>query len=146
MASSAFSGVGTKMYRATTEDGTYTAFSEVNNISISGMSQETIDVTSLDSIGGYREFIKSFRDAGEATFTMNFTNSNYDIVKSDFESDNAYYYKIVLPDDSQSTFSFAAFTTNIPVTIAGDDKVTADVTLKITGQMTFYAGSTTTTS
>jgi hypothetical protein len=57
MASNAISGVGTKFYRW--NSGTWQALAEVNSISGPSMTS-----TSLDSIGGYREFIAGFRDGG----------------------------------------------------------------------------------
>ena len=51
MASNAISGVGTVFLRAGT------ALAEVNSITGPGMTRDFIDVTSLDSTSGYREFI-----------------------------------------------------------------------------------------
>ena len=146
MASNAFSGVGAKLYRQASGGGAWAALAEINQISGPGMTREFIDVTSLDSTGGYREFITGFRDGGQVTFGMNFTNDGYDTLMTDFEDDTAAAYKIVLPDDDESTFSFSGYVTDIPLNVQPDDKVMVDVTIKVTGQTTFYAGSTTTTS
>ncbi|MFA5420140.1 MAG: phage tail tube protein [Bacteroidales bacterium] len=143
----AFSGVGTRFYRALVDiQDEYHTIAEVNSISGPGMTRDTIDVTSLDSTGGYREFITSFRDAGEISLSMNFTHDGYTVMKTDFEASAARYYKIVLPNTEQTVFKFAGFVTSCPIAIPMDDKVTADVTIKISGQVTFYAGSTTTTT
>ena len=107
MASDAFSGVGTSLYRQDPTTSAWEVFSEVNNIEGPGFTRDTIDVTSLDSTGGYREFITGFRDGGEVTMEMNFTNANVDKLKSDFETDTLVNYKIVLPDDDESIFSFS---------------------------------------
>jgi predicted secreted protein len=99
--SNAFSGVGTLFRRWS---GTaWVNIAEVNSISGPSMTRETIDVTSLDSTGGYREFIAGFRDAGTLQLTMNFTRSTYDTMKDDFEDDSAQNYEIVLPDDENTT-------------------------------------------
>ncbi len=145
MASNAFSGVGTSFYRNDPSTG-WGAIAEVNNISGPGMTRDFIDVTSLGSTGGYREFITGFRDGGEVTFQMNMTNDGYDQLMTDFEADAAREYKIVLPDDDESTFSFSGLITAIPLNVQPDDKVTVDVTIKVTGATDFYAGSTTTTT
>jgi len=143
--SDAFSGVGTVLYREDTP-GSWSSLGEVRNISGPGMSRETIDVTSLNSTGGYREFITGFRDGGEVTLGMLMTNAAYDKLMTDFESDTVVDYKIVLPDDDESTFSFSGLVTNIPLNIQPDDAVMVDVTIKVTGATDFYAGSTTTTT
>jgi len=54
------------------------AESRIMEIDMSALEIRRIDVTSLDSSGGYREFIASFRDAGEVTLNMNFTLASYD--------------------------------------------------------------------
>ena len=146
MASDAFSGVGTSLYRQDPTTSAWEVFSEVNNIEGPGFTRDTIDVTSLDSTGGYREFITGFRDGGEVTMEMNFTNANVDKLKSDFETDTLVNYKIVLPDDDESIFSFSGYVTDMPASIPPDDKVTINVTIKVTGKTEFYAGSTTTTT
>ena len=145
--SNAFSGVGTKFYRAVVDvhDG-YSAIAEINSISGPGMTRDTIDVTNLDSTGGYREFIASFRDAGDITLDMNFTYAGYLVLKNDFESDTLRFYKIVLPDVAQTIFKFSGLVTQIPVNIPMDDKVTATCTIKISGSVAYWYGSTTTTT
>jgi predicted secreted protein len=145
MASNAFSGVGTKLYREDPTSG-WQVFAEVNSIEGPGFTRDTIDVTSLDSTGGYREFITGFRDGGEVTFELNFTNANADKLKTDFDSDSTRNYKIVLSDDDESIFSFSGYVTDMPASIPPDDKVTMNATIKITGETEFYAGSTTTTT
>jgi predicted secreted protein len=137
--SNAFSGVGTLFRRWS---GTaWVNIAEVNSISGPSMTRETIDVTSLDSTGGYREFIAGFRDAGTLQLTMNFTRSTYDTMKDDFEDDSAQNYEIVLPDDENTTLEFAGLVTECPIEIPTDDKVTSTVTIKITGQVTVNSGS-----
>lgn len=135
--SDAIAGVGTSFKRG---DGasseSFTAIAEVNSITGPNKSRETIDVTSLDSVGGYKEFIGSFRDAGEVTLNMNFTFDGYNDMNDDFELDTLTNYQIVLPDTGNSTFEFAALVSALGLAVPMDDKVTADVTLKISGQVT----------
>ena len=137
MASNAFSGVGTVFKRgdgATPE--VFTAIAEVNSISGPNMSRGQIDVTSLDSTGGYREFIAGFRDAGEVTLEMNFTLDSYDDMADDFDSEDSVNYQIILPDTGATQFDFAGLVTALGMAVPMDDKVTASVTIKIDGQVT----------
>jgi len=133
--SKAIAGVGTKFFR----NGT--ALAEVNSINGPGMTRDFIDVTSLDSIGGYREFIAGFRDGGTVTLNMNFTRATYDLMKEDFENDDEQIYEIVLPDDDVTSVEFLGLVTELPLTIPTDDKVTADVTIKVSGQVTVNSGT-----
>jgi len=135
MSSNAFSGVGTQFKRATTESSGsgFAALAEVNSIVGPNKTRTTIDVTSLDSVGGYREFIPSFRDGGEITLGMNFTPDTYDLVNEDFEDEDKRQYQIVLGNVAATTFEFWAYVTNLSSAVPLDDKVTADVTVKVTG-------------
>lgn len=135
--SDAIAGVGTQFMRESDESsGTFTAIAEVNSITGPGMTREFIDVTSLDSTGGYREFKGGFRDGGTVTLSMNFTLAGYNQMKDDFEDDDSHNYQIVLPDTGATTLEFAAFVTDLPLNIDPADKITCDVTLKVTGQVT----------
>jgi len=140
--SNAIAGVGTKFRRWS---GTaWEDIAEITSITGPSMSRDTIDVTSLDSVGGYREFIAGFRDAGTVTLSMNFTRDTYDLMKGDFESDDLKNYEIILPDDEETSLEFEGLVTELPLTIPTDDKVTADVTIKISGQVVVNSGSATT--
>ena len=137
MASNAIAGVGTSFKRS---DGasspSFVAIAEVNSIDGPNMSRDTIDVTSLDSTGGYREFIGGFRDGGEISLEMNFTFAGYEAMKTDFESSDKQDYQIVMPDAGNTTFDLSGFVSSIGMAVPTDDKVTATVTIKISGQVT----------
>lgn len=139
MSSNAFSGVGAEFRRYS--GASWSAIAEVNNISGPGMTREMIDVTSLDSTGGYREFIPSFRDGGQVTLNMNFTRDGYEDLLADFESSSEVDYEIVLPDSDNTTIEFSGYVQELPLTIVADDKVANDCTIKITGQVTINSGS-----
>lgn len=135
--SEAFAGVGTQFKRGNgASPEVFTAIAEVNNITGPNKSRGTIDVTSLDSTGGYREFIASFRDPGEVQLNMNFTLAGFNDMNDDFESDSSVNYQIVLPDTGNTTLEFAAFVTALGMAVPMDDKVTMTVTLKVTGVVT----------
>ena len=135
--SDAVAGVGAQFKRG---DGasveTFTAIAEINSVDGPNKTRDTIDVTSLDSTGGYREFIPGFRDGGEVTLDMNWTRNGYETMNTDFESDDSVNYQIVMTDTGATTYDFAAYVTALGSAIPTDDKITASVTLKITGQIT----------
>lgn len=136
MTTEAIAGVGASFKRGDGESNeSFAAVAEVNSIAGPTMTRNFIDVTSLDSTGGYREFITGFRDAGEVTLNMNFTRDGYDNMKDDFESDSTRNYQIVMPDTGATTFEFAGLVTSIPLDIPTDDKITATVTIKLSGQV-----------
>lgn len=135
--SDAIAGLGAEFKRGdgASSEG-FTAIAEVINITGPGLTRAFIDVTHLGSTGGYREFITGFRDGGEYTFTANFTRAEYDLILADYESDDPVNYQVVLSDTDGTTFEFAGFVTALPATIPFDDKITVDVTIKITGGVT----------
>jgi predicted secreted protein len=135
MASNAVAGVGTRFLR----NGLPLA--EVNSITGPGMTRDFIDVTSLDSTGGYREFIAGFRDGGTVTLNMNFTRATYALMKQDFEDDEEQDYEIVLPDVDVTSVEFLGLVTELPLNIPTDDKITADVTIKVSGQVVINSGT-----
>jgi len=134
MTTNAISGVGASFKRGDgTSNESFTAVAEVNSISGPSMSRAFIDVTSLDSAGGYREFISAFRDPGEVSLVMNFTHQGYEDMKDDFDTDTSVNYQIVLPDSAATTLEFAAYVTDLPLDVPLDDKITINVTLKVSG-------------
>ena len=141
--SNAISGEGTVFLRwdtdSATSEGEWTKWAEINSISGPSMTRNSIDVTSLNSTGGYREFIAGFRDGGTVTLNMNFTRATYDDAKADFQNDDAQYYEIVLPDGT--SFEFSGLVTELPLEITADDKVTANVTIKVNGEVEVNSGS-----
>ena len=128
MPSNAFAGVGTVFNRASTP------IAEIHTITGPGMTRNTIDVTSLDSTGGYKEFIGGFRDGGTVVLAMNFTKASYSIMKGDFDSDTLQTYNIALPDGT--SFDFDGVVTDLSMGVPTDDKVTSDCTIKVSGPVT----------
>jgi len=139
--SNAVSGVGTLFRRWDSSGSTWENIAEINSISGPGMTRETIDVTTLDSTGGYREFIGGFRDGGTITVNANFRRDTYDTMKTDFESDDLQNYEIVLPDAENTSLEFEALVTECPLDIPPDDKITTSIVLKISGEVEVNSGS-----
>lgn len=139
--SNAIAGVKTLFRRWDSATAAWENVAEINSITGPSMSRDTIDVTSLDSTGGYREFITGFRNPGTVTLAMNFTRETYDMMKSDFESDTAGNYEIVLPDADITSLEFEGLVTELPLTIPADDKVTADVTIQLSGEVVVNSGT-----
>jgi predicted secreted protein len=139
MASNAVAGVGTQFRRWSGTN--WVNMAEINSITGPGVTREQIDVTSLDSTGGWREYIGGFRDGGTVALAMNFTRSTYEVMFTDFESNLSQNYEILLPDLEATSIEFMGIVTECPLTISPDDKITADVTIKVTGQPVINSGS-----
>jgi len=143
--SNAISGVGTVFLRwdssSPASAGDWQEIAEITSISGPSMSRDSIDVTSLSSTAGYREFIGGFRDGGSVALGMNFTRDTYDLMKGDFEDDDVQYYEIVFPDPESTSVEFKGLVTELSLETPTDDKVTANVTIKVDGQVTVNSGS-----
>lgn len=131
MSEKGFTGKGTIFNRW--DGSAWEALAYIRSISGPDATRETHDVTTLDSAGGYREFIGGLRDGGAISMGMIFNATSYALMKADFESDTLQEYQIVLPDTDSTTFEFSGLVTDIPMEIPLDDVVTADVTIKISG-------------
>ena len=129
----AITGQGTKFKIGEAE------IAEINSISGPTMSRETIDVTVLSDIDGYRKFIPGLRDPGTISLDMNFTEGGFAQMKDLFESDDESNFTIELPNDTALTFS--GFVTECPIEIPIGDKITASVTIQISGSVA-YDGAT----
>lgn len=135
MSSQAISGVGTVLSRKV--GASYIPLAEVHDISGPNMSKGKLNVSSLDTVGGYMEFIGGFRDPGSLTLNMNFTKTSFGLMKDDFESDNLLQdYKLTLPDAGATEFTFQGYCSDLGMAIPYDDKITATATITISGQVT----------
>jgi predicted secreted protein len=137
----AISGVGTGFFRWNAGTGQWVKIAQVKSIGGPTMTRAFIDTTTLDTTGGYRTFIAGFRDPGQITLNMNYERDGYEAMKTDFESEEVQNYMIVLPDEDVTSLMFEGLVTELPLNIPTDDVVTADVTIKVTGQVTLESGS-----
>lgn len=118
----------------------FTAVSEINRISGLGWTRNMVETTSLDTTGGYRTYLPTFRDGEVVTIDMNFTVANWDRFRDIFESQeeeaDSHDFRIVLKAGAVTkyTWEFQAFIQSIRVgDITFDDKVSLTMELKITG-------------
>lgn len=138
MPSDAISGVGTlfQIGDGNSASEQFSSVAEINTISGPNITRDVIDVTSLDSTDGWREFIAGFRDGGEVTLELNFTIAGYDKFLDYLQLDESNNYQCVLPDTTNTTLGYAAIITNLGLAVPTDSKVTQSVTLKVTGAVT----------
>jgi hypothetical protein len=119
--------------------GVYVAMAEVTSITPPSASLDQIDVTHMQSPNRRREFISGLNDSGEASFDMNFVPGS--------TSDDRLFALLNLPVGQTRrrnlrisypngvTWSFVGELTGYEPTIPVDDKMTATVTFKVTGDI-----------
>ncbi len=143
MASGAISGMGVTFWRWNSSTHGWVSIAEISAIDGPTKTRETIEVTALDSVGGYREYIPSLREGGTISLTMNYTRATYDLMNTDFEDNDRQNYLISIPDDDKTHMEFEGLVTEIPFSASVGDKITANVTIKITGKVYIFDGVST---
>lgn len=122
----------------------FTEFAEIVDVAGPSFAKDTIDVSHSTSPDKYREFIAGFKDAGEVTLTANMTQADYAAILAKFELEAKNNYQLTIPDDNyttEPTIVFAAHVTGVGNAYPTQDKVTMDITFKITGKPTYTQGS-----
>ena len=139
MASTAVAGVKTLFRRWS---GTaWVNIGEISQITGPGMTRDIYEVTSFDSTEGYKEYIAGLRDGGSLSLTMNFTRATFDLMQTDFEDDTVHNFEIVLPDAENTSIELEGWVSELGLDIPVADKVSSNVTIKITGPVTVNSGS-----
>ena len=103
------------------------------------LSSDTIDVTTLDSDGGYREFINGFKDAGEVSVEGFFfagkdagQKSMYDL----FESGASEEFTITCPIETGASWTFNGLVTGFATSVDLEDPLSFSATIKVSGKPT----------
>lgn len=101
-------------------------------------SADTVDVTALDSQGGYREYIAGFKDAGEVSlegFLDDATAANQSELYTLFQSGNEVDCEINFPNGG--SWAFKGIVTGFGTSASVDDAITFSSTVKVSGEPTF---------
>lgn len=115
---------------------------EVNDITPPKIARDSIELTHHQSPNAWREFIKGLKDGGEVSMTINYipTNSTHNAATgliSDLANNTTVdTWTLVFPDTLATTWSFPGFITAFEPKAPIDDRLTADVTIKVAGQPT----------
>lgn len=109
-----------------------------------GPTRDTIDTTTHDSSGDYREFISSLIDAGEATGTIHYDpNSASDVLISAAFAAGDVRGAAIDVNKSGGTQRRCAMSVIVlhyaPAELVIDDKQTATITLKVSGPIVWGA-------
>ncbi|MFE2936663.1 phage tail tube protein [Streptomyces sp. NPDC059278] len=135
-------GFGVKLKRgdgAATE--VFAAIADITNLTGPGLSRTTVDVTSHDSPNAYMEFVGGLKDGGEVSADINYQPAVHDVLVDDLDDEEPRNYKIVFPDEAATTWSFGALLTGFEPSAPYDDKLSASLTLKVSGKPTIAPGA-----
>lgn len=116
-----------------------TTVGEINSITMPGISRDAVDVTHMESVEQWREFIAGLKDGGEVSAEINFipgsTGTNLLLEQLNKSgADAVSVCEIALPTTPAYEWSFNAILTGFESEAPVDDKQVATVTFKVTGK------------
>jgi predicted secreted protein len=117
-----------------------TTIAEVNNISGPSFSMGTMETTSHDSAGGWKQFVTTLKDGGEVSFEINFdpvaaTHGTSGLL-DDFVDGTLQTFTITFTDTAHTVWTFTAYVTKFSPSMPVEGKLGASVTLKLSGAPT----------
>ena len=139
--SDAISAQGTLVKRAPAATPTvFTTIGELRNITPPSLMRNAIETTSQNEVE--ESFVVGIRRKGELSFTIGFvpsgaTHGAASGLQQSWNDGSRDIWKVIFPDGT--TWAFSGYITNISPAAPLDDGLTADVTIRPTGLMTFPA-------
>jgi predicted secreted protein len=134
-------------FGTTTGTATSATLTNVTNVSGFDADVEEIDVTSHDSVGRYREFVSSFIDAGEVSIDINYNPREVTHRQTTggvmflLNSGIIAPWKVKFPTNAGDSVSFMGFVKSMPLDLPYDDKMSATITVRVSGSATFAYGT-----
>lgn len=122
----------------------YTTIAQVRDLNPPAPEVTPIDVTNRDSTNFWMEFIAGLKSGGEATFdivydpdqTTHSASASGGLLTL-LQAGTVNNFQVAFPDPTPTTFTFAALVTKFVPKAPLRDALTADVTLKVSGAITF---------
>lgn len=143
-ASTGLHSYGTTLGLDTSGATTFVTVAEVKKITGPGVKVGSSERTNLNSPNAVKEFVSALIDAGELTFTLNFTQAEYAILLGALRK-NLMSFKITFPllpaGLTGATVVFHGHITDLGQEIPEDDIITNDVTVKVSDLPVFTAGT-----
>lgn len=131
--SQAIIGRGTLLQRGGTSAGdAFETISEVISFGIPDDQADEVEVSHSESPGGFKEFLSTWRDAGEASVGLNWRpdlHATQVSLRSDKADGLRRYYRFVLPGGME-TITFLAFVKGLKRNVDIKGAITADVTFR----------------
>ena len=121
-----------------------TTIGGLTNIGGIEITADTMDVTALDSEGGYREFIQTFKDAGEVPLEGYFLagNAGQTAMQTSLDSGDVEDYKIKFPTIPPAEWAFKGVVTGFKVgDVELDGAIMFGTTIKVSGKPVLTVGT-----
>jgi hypothetical protein len=125
-------GYDTLLEVSTNGGADWTEVAEVFSITPPSETADAIDATHFQSPDRTREFIEGLVDPGECSFEMNFVpGSATDVLIRSLRGLGAVMWRMTFPNSV--VWAFSGIRTGYEPAVPNDDKMTATVTIKVTG-------------
>lgn len=117
----------------------YTTVAEVLSIGGPDVSADEIEVSSLDSTGGYKEYITGLKDGGTVALELNWVKSNAQQtgMRDLVASGTTRAYRIQFSDSPQTVANFNGVVTNFSMSADPGSQIKASMSVRITGAVTW---------
>ncbi|MCL1806037.1 MAG: phage tail tube protein [Clostridiales bacterium] len=129
------------------EGGSAKAVAGLTAINGLELTADTIDVTTLDSDGGYREFKAGFKDGGELSvdgFLITTEGKGQSEMYALFESGETEDYAVVFPEEMKAVWKFKGVVTGFGTSASLEDPISFSGTIKVSGKPELLLGAATT--
>lgn len=112
-----------------------TFVAELTSISGPELSADTIDTTTLDSDGGYRDFIAGFKDGGEVSLSgfLDTGDTGQIAVYNAFNVGSRDSYSILFPPELGGGWNFTGIVTGFSTSFELEDAIAFEATIKVAG-------------
>lgn len=119
------------------------AIGDLSSIGSPSITQEEIDVTTLDSEGGFREFIAGFKDPGELNISGFFVPADVGqiAVYEAMESGEIQDFEIIYPPQLGASWTFQGFVSSFTITAETDEAIGFEATIRVSGKSTLNFSS-----
>lgn len=130
-------GHGTQFQRGNSDGPpeTFTNVHELIAFEPPDVQADDIEVSHLESPGGYKEYIRGMLDAGEVSFSINWDptgRATHAQIRTDYAAGTSRNYRFVLPGAIE-TVTFPGYVKGLKRNVAPNGAITADITLKVSG-------------
>lgn len=116
-----------------TISGVFADLAELVNVDGIGLTREIHDATHMKSLNKFRENIEGLMSADNITLTINYIPAANDVIRTEMEGGKG-AYRIAFNDANSTTLTFVGIIENYSISNPLDDKRTATIVIKPSGQ------------
>ncbi|MEG2289918.1 MAG: phage tail tube protein [Clostridium sp.] len=126
-------GIGTKLQIGAN------SIAELKSIGGLDLKADTVETTTLDSTGGWKEYIQGTKDGGEVSasgyFNPSDTNGQIALYNA-FNSGTIINFTILFPPALGASWTFQGIVTGVKTDVNTEDAIPFEATIKVTGKPT----------